>query len=153
MDQTAGGLTGSVAKISSLILNSQVAGLTLSIDNNGKLIISNHSRVYADKTVAVTGATITPSPAMANPAKLGIYYDQQSRAGGAVSYQQLKLPTGAGATDSLYASATNPYRHFVCLLTVPTPATSPGSGGSGTGPGTGGTPGGGGGILPPSLDP
>lgn len=149
-DQTTTVLELTETQITALILNSSTTGLTLSITSAGVVTISNHSRVYSDKTVAVTGATVTPTGTIAAGDKIAIWYDDQPRVGGVVAYQWARLPGGAGQIDAYFASSTNPYRHFVCLLIVPTPAASPGSGGSGTGGGSGGTGGPGGGLNPPN---
>lgn len=114
----------------------------------GEVVIDEHERVYEDKTVTVTGDTVTPSPAAAAGDKVGIYYDDETRAGGAVTYEYVLLPGGAGEINNLFASPDNPFRHFVALLTVG--AAGSGSAGSGTGTGSGGTGGPGGGLNPPN---
>jgi hypothetical protein len=84
-----------------------------------------------------------------------IYYDQESRAGGAVAYLQARLAASTGQIDAYYPSAANPYRHFVVALVVP--STGTGTGGSGIGGGSGGTggggAGGGGGWTLPTPEP
>ena len=130
-----------VAQVTSIILNSWPTSLTLSITAAGAVTVSNHSRVYSDKTVAVTGATV-PAPAGATAGdKVAVYYDQQLRTGGVVSYLRSRLPGGVGESTNYFASTTHPYRHFVGMLTIPASGTSSGS--SGTSGGGGGSPGGG----------
>lgn len=148
MDQTTGDLTGATALQTSLILSSSPSNLTLTIDTAGVVTISAHVRTYADRAVSVNGGTITPAPAGVWPDMIGVYYDQQSRLGGAVPYQYSRIVGGVGETGHLFASATNPYRHFVCLLQVPQTGQPPASGGSGTGPDSGGTGPPGGGYIP-----
>lgn len=73
------------------LVNSYVSNFTppvISADNTGLVTIANHDRVYGDSTlnptVSVTGgnvATGQPSGAVVR-----IYYNQPSRAGGAVTY-------------------------------------------------------------------
>lgn len=132
------------AQIAQLILTSDVSGLTFSISTTGATSVSNHSRIYSDRTVSVTGdATIAaPAGAVAGD-KVVVYYDQKDRTGGSVTYLRARLPGGTGQTNNYYASNAHPYRHFVAVGTVPASGTT--SGGSGTGTGTGGTSGGGGG--------
>lgn len=110
----------------------------------GEVIISNHDRVYTDKVVAVTGNTVTPSPAAAAGDLVGVYYDDANRVGGAVTYAYDVIPGGVGEIDQLYSSAENPFRHFVALLEVPATGVTGGGTGAGGGGGTGGAPGGGG---------
>lgn len=130
-----------------LISTSYPRNLTVSITNTGVATISDHQRVYLDKIVDVDGAVVTPAPAGANPDKVGLFYDDQARAGGAVTYQYEKLTGGAGETDQMNYSAENPYRHFVALMTVPAAGTSGAGSGSGGGGGGGiGGPAGGGGY-------
>jgi hypothetical protein len=143
----------STASVTQDVLNSSTSGLTLTIagadqTNPGEVVVSNHDRIYTNSTVAVTGDTITPSPAAAAGDKVGIYYDDDARLGGAVTYEYILFVGGAGEIDILFASPDNPYRHFVALLTVG--GTGSSSGGSGTGTGTGGTGGPGGGLNPPN---
>ena len=86
---------------------------------------------------------MTPTTAAAGD-KIGVFYDQASRAGGAVTYQYQRFVGGVGDVNGINANATYPSRHFVCMLTVPTTGTGTGGSGSGSGGGTGGPPGGGG---------
>jgi len=148
MDETTGGQTGVDTAITSLILSSSPSNLTLSINTAGVVTISAHTRNYADKAVAVNGTTIKPNPAGVWPDMIGVYYDDPNRLGGAVAYQYSRIVGGVGETGHLFASATNPSRHFVCLLQVPKAGEPPTSGGSGTGPDSGGSGPPGGGYIP-----
>jgi len=141
MDETAGGLGGIDTTITALIGSSSVSNLTATITTAGVVTVSNHNRLYADKTVAVTGATVAAPAGVVAGDTVVIFYDDTARAGGAVVYQKARMVGGAGQIDSYYVSAANPYRHFVIALPVPPTGTT--GGGSGTGTGTGGTGGGG----------
>ncbi len=140
VDEIAADATVTTAMTTQLIADSSARGLDLSIATTGAVTVSTHERVYADKFVSVTGATVTPSPAAVAGDRVGVFYDDPDRAGGAVTYQYDRLAGGAGEIDHMFASADHPFRHFITLLTVPTTGTT--SGGSGAGPGTGGTGGG-----------
>ena len=141
MDLTVGTGQLTTAEITTLIGTSSATNLSGTITAAGAVTVSGHNRVYADKTVAVTGATISAPPGAVADDVVVIFYDDQARAGGAVTYQKALMAGGAGQIDAYYPSATNPYRHFVIALPVPPSGT--GTGGSGTGPGSGGTGGGG----------
>ena len=143
MDETAGGLQLIGAQLTANILNSWTTGLTLSISTTGAVTVSNHSRIYSDKTVAVTGATVAAPAGTVAGDKVAVYYDDPNRLGGAVTYQSARLPGGAGDPAAFFASAANPYRHFVCLLVVPSSGTGTGGSDVGSGGGGGGSPGGG----------
>jgi hypothetical protein len=127
-----------------LIATSFPRNLTLAITSAGVVTVSNHDRVYNDKVVAVTGGTVTPSPAGTNPDKIGVFYDDAARAGGAVTYQYQKFAGGTGEIDGLFPSVDNPARHFICLMVVPASGSTGGGSGTGSGGGAGGPPGGGG---------
>lgn len=132
----SGNLT--TAQITQMISNSSTNGLGApSIDATGHMTIPNHTRVYADKNVSVTGATVATGGTSGQ--FIVVYYDDPNRAGGAVTYQYAVAPSAVG--DYLPSSA-HPYRHFVASGTVPASGTSSGSGG-----------GGGGGYIPPSGGP
>lgn len=146
---SAGSLT--VAQITTLIVNSWPSGLTFSVATTGAVTVSNHDRVYADKTAAVTGdTTAAPGGAVAGDA-VAVFYDDPTRAGGAVTYQTLLLVGGAGSLTGANASSANPYRHFVSVGTVPATGTTSGGSGAGSGGGSGsgsGYGGGGGSVFP-----
>lgn len=133
-----------------LIATSWPRNLTLAIAgadqaDPGEVTISDHERVYTDKAVDVDGATVTPSPAAAAGDLVGVYYDDETRAGGAVTYAYEIIPGGIGEIDQLYASADNPFRHYIALLEVVATGSGGGGTGAGGGGGTGGPPSGGGG--------
>jgi hypothetical protein len=137
-----------VEEITALIAGSRTSGLTFSVHDSGAVDISAHDRLYDDKTVAVAAGT-APAPAGAVAGdKVAVFYDQSSRAGGAVAYQSLRLPGGTGSTTEAEPSADHPYRHFVCIGTIPASGGTT-SGGSSVGSG-GGAGGGyyGGGDIP-----
>lgn len=100
------------------IASSYVTGLTLEAFNDGAdchVDISAHMRVYGDgTTVAVNGDTI---PALPFDTIVRVYYDQASRAGGAVAYQW--------TSDAATAAQTGD-RHSVGAVVTPRP-TEPGS--------------------------
>lgn len=131
--------TAGLSAVTQLINSSYTYGLTFSIADTGTMTISNHSRAYPDKTVSVTGTGGTPhavSGAVAGD-KVFIFYDDPNRAGGAVSYQHLRLAGGTGDTSSAYPSTSHPYRHFLCAGVVPATGGTT-SGGSDSGAGAGG---------------
>jgi len=107
--------------------NSYVTGLTLSATDagsNATVTISAHTRVYGDGTsVSVTGGSLTAQPYSTT---LWVYYDQASRAGGAVSYV-------ATATQSV--AVQNGDRHVVGAVITPAALGSPSSGRPVPGPG------------------
>ncbi len=140
-----------VTDVTQLIANSSTRTLDLTISTVGVVTVSTHDRIYTDKIVSVTGATVTPSPSAVAGDKVGVYYDDEGRSGGAVTYQYSVIAGGAGEIDHMFPSAANPFRHFVTMLTVPASGTT--SGGSGTGTGTGGTGGGTGGGYYNTINP
>lgn len=86
------------------IANSYVDGLTLEAFNDGATChvdISDHTRVYGDGTsVSVTGGTIS---LLAHDTVVRVYYDQASRAGGAVTYQWTDDATTAAQTGNRHS--------------------------------------------------
>lgn len=123
-----------------LISNSSVTGLTFSISDAGAVTISNHSRVYTDiPPVSVTGTGGTPHATGASSGdRIYIYYDDPTRAGGAVTFQHIILAGGTGDPSSAFPSTSNPGRHFLLTGLVPAVAGTT-TGGSDVGSG-GGTP-------------
>lgn len=133
-----------VASTAQLVASSYTTGLTFTLDSAGSFVLSTHSRIYLDKTVSVTGATISTG---ADPDDVVlVYYDDPTRAGGAVTYQTLILDEGIGEFSSAFASSTNPYRHYVAGKKVPASGSAPGGTAGGSG-GGGIMPGGAGGLL------
>lgn len=99
------------------LANSYVSGLTLSATDagtNATITISAHTRVYGDGTsFSVSGGSLT---ALAYNTTYYIYYDQPSRAGGAVTYQS--------TTDAAVSAQTGD-RHVVGSATTPLAAGIP----------------------------
>lgn len=93
------------------------------------ITIGNHNRIYADKTVAVTGATIG---SLAASTRYYLYYDDLDRVGGAVTWN--------ATTDFFTAQndETNPGRHFSGWITTAASGGTSDGGGS-LPPGSGGT--------------
>lgn len=128
-----------------LIAASGVLGLTLEADDVGggsvTITVSDHQRAYLDKSpVDVDGDSIA---GLVLDTYYGVYYDDETRAGGAVTY---------GATTTLADSVTSlahPTRHHVGVVPpVSSGGTSTG-GGSAPGGGSGGSGGGGGSLINP----
>jgi hypothetical protein len=117
-------------------------GVTLSAADAGTdatITIIDHIRVYGDATnVNVTGGTITAQPYSTD---LYVYYDDPTRAGGAVTYQISDNPNDALPNAQLG-------RHFVGAVTTPAAAGAPTSGGTAP-PSSGGSVGSG--RVPSSL--
>lgn len=111
--------------------------------NNGDgtvdVVIPNHTRIYTTgRSVAVTGDTLT----MPESTTFIVYYDDASRAGGAVTYATTTIAADA------YFSPTYPDRHYIATVTT-VDAVGGGGGTGGSGP-----PGGGGwGDVPPTDIP
>jgi hypothetical protein len=128
-----------VGETQDIIAASYAVGLTFSINTTGDVTISNHTRAYRDKNVSVTGTGGTPIATGATAGQIVfIYYDDATRAGGAVTYHYLTLPSTGGDASSASASVANPYRHFVLSGVVPASGSTgggsdPGSGGGGSG--------------------
>ena len=108
--QTSATTANSVASLT----NSGVAGCTITgadAGTNVTVTISAHTRVYGSGTsVAVNGGTVT---ALAYSTTYFIYYDQASRAGGAVTY---------AATTSEATAAQTGDRHLVGMVVTPAAA-------------------------------
>jgi len=83
----------------------------------GNVVIANHDRIYGDGTsVAVTGTVLTTGLPVGTVVR--VYYDDPTRAGGAVPYQYTSDPTVA---------AQSGVRHSVGAVTIPNAGTSPGN--------------------------
>lgn len=102
------------------LVNSYVTGLTLGATDAGasaSISISAHTRVYGDGTsVSVNSGNLT---GLSYSTAYYIYYDQASRAGGAVTY---------ASTTTAATSAQTGDRHFVGVITTPAAAAGPTSG-------------------------
>lgn len=98
-------------------------GLTISATDAGSdvtITISGHTCNYGNGTnVAVTGGTVT---GQAYSTALWIYYDQPSRAGGAVTYLATNVYANA------FPTGANPDRHFVGAVTTPAALAAPSAG-------------------------
>jgi hypothetical protein len=98
-----------------------------------QLTVENHTRTYPDKTVPVTGAVITTlndgTTPIASNVKYHIYYDDEDRLGGAVTYQVTTVSQDATNTPD------NPHRHYVGSLPTDVPGGSGTSGGGSSPPG------------------
>lgn len=87
---------------------------------NATITVANHTRKYSDTTsVSVTGANIT---ALAYSTLYDVYYDQTSRAGGAVTYHATTNPN-TGMANAVAG------RHWCGSITTPAAAAPPTSGG------------------------
>lgn len=103
---------------------------------SASVAISAHSRVYQDRTVSVTAATIN---GLQNSTAYYLYYDDAERAGGAVEVKATTVFADG------YPSSIHPVRHALGTITTPAPGAAD-SGGSGSTP-----PGGGGGEVNPNV--
>ncbi|WP_428968283.1 hypothetical protein ACQR50_10525 [Sphingomonas sp. Xoc002] len=117
-----------------LITSSYTIGATLSASDAGgsaMVTISDHSRVYQDRTVAVTGSTIA---GLANGTTYFFYYDDAARAGGAVT-----IIATTNAAEA-FSTSTTPARHHLGSVTAPAPGGPPSQGGGSSPPGGDGQP-------------
>lgn len=112
-DAAAAAATSAAATASadSSLASSGVTGLTMTATDagaNATVTISAHTRIYGDGTsVAVSGGSVT---GLAYSTGYYIYYDQASRAGGAVTYQ---------TTTSAATAAQTGDRHSLGAVTTP----------------------------------
>lgn len=110
-DATAAAAAAAAAAKEASIVNSGTTGLTMTATDAGTSVtvsISAHNRMYGDGTsVAVNGGSITGLPYSSS---VRVYYDQASRAGGAVTYQftvdPAAPPIQSGDRHSVGAVAT-----------------------------------------------
>jgi hypothetical protein len=117
--------TATAITLAQELANSYVSGATITATDAGAnvtIAISGHTRYYphADGTttsVSVTGGSLT---GLAYSTKYYIYYDQASRAGGAVTY--------ASTTSATTAAQIEP-RHVVGSVMTPAAAGAPLTGG------------------------
>lgn len=118
-----------------LIATSSQSGLSVSATDTA-ITVNNHSRRYTDRTVSVTGDTLTTeddgTTALAASTQYYLYYDDADRAGGAVS---LKATTDFFAAQN---DADNPARHYAGYITTDTSGGGGTSGGGSLPPGSGG---------------
>lgn len=133
-------------EVTQKILTSSIEGLSFSVNTSGDMTISTHTRIYTDKSVSVTGATVTHPASVVAGDLVAVVYRDAARAGGAVTYQAIRVVPG----DELpKASPSDPFLHAVAVGTVPASGTT--GGGSTVGSGGGGG-GGGGGWTNPTHD-
>lgn len=108
------------ANATTAIANSYVSGVTITATDAGANVtisITSHTRNYADGTnVSVNSGNIT---ALAYSTTYYVYYDQASRAGGAVTYQ---------ATTSATTAAQLGDRHTVGSVVTPAGGGAPATG-------------------------
>lgn len=109
------------AQTTAMILGSSVSGLTYTVDSAGVPIVSNHTRIYPDKQVSVTGAIVAAPVGALTGDLVGVYYGDPDRVGGAVVYASFKLGPG----DELPGpTPAQPDFHMVGLAPVPATGTS-----------------------------
>ncbi len=92
------------------------------------IAVETHTRVYSDKTVSVTGATLTVeddgTTAITASTLYHVYYDDAARTGGGVTLKATRT-----STNAVNAPGT-PYRHYVgSITTAATGVTTPVTGG------------------------
>lgn len=101
----------------SALATSGTSGLTITATDAGAdvtITISAHTRVYGDGTsVAVSGGSLTGRPYSTD---LYIYYDDATRAGGAVAYQSTISQSSAAQTGD---------RHSLGAVRTPAAAAGP----------------------------
>jgi cell wall-associated NlpC family hydrolase len=101
----------------SSLATSYATGLTIDAASTGIVTISAHTRVYGNgDSVPVNGGSVNTG--LTNPAVARIYYDQPSRAGGAVTYL---------STTSITAAAQTGDRHSVGAVEIPAAGTQAGN--------------------------
>lgn len=120
------------ASAATALSNSYPTGVTITATDagtNATVAISAHNRTYPPSTtVAVNGGSVT---ALAYSTLYYIYYDDPSRAGGAVTY---------AATTSQSTAAQTGNRHLVGSVTTPAAAGAPNTGKYVAPPGVGSIP-------------
>ena len=136
-DEAAGNNQNPLGYASTLIANSYPVGLAedpitaVDAGTDCTVTVPDHSRVYPDKTVAVTGDDIT---GLEYNTLILIFYDDDSRDGGAVTY---------GVTTNLEEarlSSAHTDRHYVGAVTTPAVGGGPAEGEGGAPPGGGPIP-------------
>ncbi len=116
--------TADAQRTEASIANSYVENFTpplLSADSTGVVTIANHDRHYGDSTlnptVSVTGDTIATGSASGSVIR--VYYDDATRAGGAVTYQFTVDPAAPPVQGGS--------RHSVGAVTIPVAGSSDGN--------------------------
>ena len=123
-EAAAGGDLGGVAAVAdaayagvSLLGSYPVGAILAGVASTGIATVSDHRRYYAIGAgpVEVSGGLVA---SLAYGADYWIYYDQVSRAGGAVSYQATTTYSDA------FANHDAPNRHFLGALRMPASSTA-----------------------------
>lgn len=107
---------------------SYTESLTMASEADGataKITISAHTRVYTDKTVTVDAGEID---GLDYNTTYSVYYDDEDRDGGAVTYEATTLASEATT------SGTNPNRHLLGVVLTPATSGDPPTSGSGSSP-------------------
>ncbi len=104
------------------IVTSYPSGVTLTANSSGDVTINTHNRVYGDSslnpTVSVTGAVLVTGAAPASVVR--IYYNDPTRAGGAVTY--------LFTVDPAAPPVQGGNLHSVGAVTIPAAGTQGGNG-------------------------
>lgn len=93
------------------------------------IVVESHTRTYSDKTVSITGSTITGLTA---ESFYHVYYDDDARNGGAVTFIATSNPEQAATTP------TQPGRHYVGSISTDALGGTGTSAGGSSPPGWGG---------------
>jgi len=120
---------GTPASLNEILISTSSQSTVSITATDTTVTIGDHNRIYSDKSVAVTGATIELLEAEAT---YYLFYDDAERAGGAVTWQ---------VTEDFFAaqnSPDNPARHFGGYITTDVAGGSGTSGGGSLPPGSGG---------------
>lgn len=98
-----------------------------------QITVETHTRTYADKSVSVTGGTLTTeddgTTSLVASTLYHVYYDDPDRAGGTVALKATQSSTVAAT------SGDNPDRHYVGSIVTDTAGGTGSSGGGATPPG------------------
>lgn len=118
-----------------IVATSSQTNLTISATDTA-ITISSHNRRYQDKTVAVTGATISVEDDGTTPVaaetRYYLYYDDVARTGGAVSFKATRFFVTAQIGEA------TPARHYAGFITTDIVGGGGTSGGGALPPGSGG---------------
>lgn len=90
--------------------------LSITAASSGAVTINTHHEIYSDSSVSVTGATITGGWSAGN--RVFVYYDDPSRAGGAVTYH------GTLVQATARPSPANSFRHYLGWVVIPGSGTA-----------------------------
>ncbi|MES2902834.1 MAG: hypothetical protein V4696_01490 [Pseudomonadota bacterium] len=123
LDEAAADAGGAAAIVN--VAQSYARNHTISTATGGDVTISAHERVYSDKVVPVDGATVATG--LADGTEIFLYYEDEMRTGGTVTYQWVVTPPGIA--DDAGANPEHPHRHFIAFAKIAMDATDPPSGG------------------------